>query len=39
MGRNTLAKLRDCLKYGRPTIEWQPSFDKARKVLEKSLLE
>ncbi len=39
MARNTLAKLRDCLKTGRPEIVWQPYFDKARDVLTRSLLE
>ncbi len=39
MGRNTLEKLRDCLRDGRPEITWQPEFDKAREVLERSLLQ
>jgi quinolinate synthase len=38
MARNTLEKLRDCLKNGAPEITWQPEFDKARAVVEKSLL-
>src|SRR5262245_2656186 len=38
MARNTLEKIRDCMKYGKPEIAWQPEFDKARAVLEKSLL-
>jgi quinolinate synthase len=38
MARNTLAKLRDCLKNGEPEIHWQPYFDKAGEVLRKSLL-
>jgi quinolinate synthase len=38
MGRNTLEKLRDCLVHGEPEITWQPSFDKAREVLQRSLL-
>jgi quinolinate synthase len=38
MGRNTLEKVRDCLLYGRPEIEWQPEFDRAREVLQRSLL-
>jgi quinolinate synthase len=38
MARNTLAKVRDCLKHGRPEIEWQPYFEQAREVLERSLL-
>jgi quinolinate synthase len=39
MARNTLEKLRDCLKYGRPEITWQPEFERAREVLQRSLLE
>jgi quinolinate synthase len=39
MARNTLEKVRDCLLYGRPEITWQPEFDRARAVLERSLLE
>ena len=39
MARNTLQKVRDCLKFEKPEIVWQPYFDKARAVLEKSLLE
>jgi quinolinate synthase len=38
MGRNTLEKLRDCLANGRPEITWQPEFERARAVLERSLL-
>ena len=38
MARNTLEKLRDCLRDGSPEILWQPEFDKAREVLERSLL-
>ncbi len=38
MARNTLEKLRDCLKNGNPEITWQPEFDQAREVLERSLL-
>jgi quinolinate synthase len=38
MARNTLEKIRDCMKYGRPEITWQPEFDKAKEVLERSLL-
>lgn len=38
MARNTLAKVRDCLKFGRPEIVWQPYFEAARDVLERSLL-
>jgi quinolinate synthase len=39
MARNTLQKVRNCLRDGRPRIEWQPYFDKARDVLARSLLE
>jgi quinolinate synthase len=38
MARNTLEKLRDCLKNGEPEIHWQPEFDKAKEVLQRSLL-
>ena len=38
MARNTLAKVRDCLKTGQPEIVWQPYFDQAREVLARSLL-
>ncbi len=38
MARNTLEKLRDCLAQGTPEITWQPGFDRAREVLERSLL-
>jgi quinolinate synthase len=38
MARNTPEKLRDCLVLGRPEITWQPEFDRAREVLERSLL-
>jgi quinolinate synthase len=38
MARNTLEKLRDCLAYGTPEISWQPEFDRARAVLQRSLL-
>jgi quinolinate synthase len=38
MARNTLEKLRDCLANGHPEITWQPEFDRARAVLERSLL-
>ena len=38
MARNTLEKIRDCMKYGKPEITWQPEFDKAKAVLERSLL-
>ena len=39
MARNTLQKVRDCLRNGAPEIHWQPCFERAREVLEKSLLE
>ena len=39
MARNTLQKVRDCLKAGQPEIHWQPYFDRARDVLVRSLLE
>jgi quinolinate synthase len=38
MARNTLEKLRDCMRDGRPEITWRPEFDRAREVLERSLL-
>ncbi len=38
MARNTLEKLRDCLALGTPEIVWQPTFDRAREVLQRSLL-
>jgi quinolinate synthase len=38
MARNTLENLRDCLKNGYPEITWQPEFDRAREVLQRSLL-
>jgi quinolinate synthase len=38
MARNTLEKIRDCMKTGSPEILWQPEFDKAKEVLAKSLL-
>jgi len=39
MARNTLEKLRDCLRDGRPEIAWRPDYDRAREVLERSLLQ
>ncbi len=39
MARNTLQKVRDCLRDGQPEITWQSYFDKAKDVLERSLLE
>jgi quinolinate synthase len=38
MARNTLAKIRDCMLKGEPEIKWQPEFDRAKEVLERSLL-
>ncbi|MEZ6127646.1 MAG: quinolinate synthase NadA [Planctomycetaceae bacterium] len=38
MARNTLQKVRDCLKNGSPEIEWKDYFRKAQAVLNKSLL-
>lgn len=38
MARNTLQKVRDCLKNESPEIEWRDYFQKARAVLDKSLL-
>jgi quinolinate synthase len=38
MARNTLEKLRDCLEQGKPEIVWQPEFERARVVLQRSLL-
>jgi quinolinate synthase len=38
MARNTLEKLRDCLANGMPEITWQPEFERARMVLQRSLL-
>ncbi|MCA9082665.1 MAG: quinolinate synthase NadA [Planctomycetaceae bacterium] len=38
MARNTLQKVRDCLRNEGPQIEWQDYFAKARDVLNRSLL-
>jgi quinolinate synthase len=38
MARNTLEKLRDCMLKGEPEITWRPEFDRAKEVLERSLL-
>ncbi len=38
MARNTLENLRDCLERGSPEITWQPEFERAREVLQRSLL-
>ena len=39
MARNTLQKVRDCLRDGQPEITWQSYYDKAKDVLVRSLLE
>ena len=39
MARNTLQKLRNCLRDGQPEIVWQDYFEKARAVLDRSLLQ
>ena len=39
MALNTLQKVRNCLRDGQPEVVWQDYFEKARAVLEKSLLE
>lgn len=38
MARNTLQKVRDCLKNESPEVVWQDYFEQARDVLNKSLL-
>jgi quinolinate synthase len=38
MARNTLEKIRDCMRDGTPEITWQPEFDRAKEVLQRSLL-
>jgi quinolinate synthase len=38
MARNTLEKIRDCMRNGEPEIKWQPEFDRAKEVLTRSLL-
>ncbi len=38
MALNTLQKVRNCLRDGQPEIIWQPYFENARAVLERSLL-
>ncbi len=38
MALNTLEKIRDCLATGQPEITWQPEFDQAKEVVERSLL-
>jgi quinolinate synthase len=39
MAKNTLEKIRDCLRDMKPEITWQPEFDGAKGVIERSLLE
>ena len=39
MAKNTLEKVRDCMANLMPEITWQPEFDKAHEVLERSLLQ
>lgn len=39
MARNTLEKIRDCMKNMTPEITWQPEFDRAKEVLKRSLLD
>jgi len=38
MARNTLQKVRDCLRDGQPEVVWQDYFQQARDVLNRSLL-
>lgn len=38
MAKNTLEKIRDCMRDGKPEITWQPEFDRAKEVLTRSLL-
>jgi quinolinate synthase len=38
MALNTLEKIRNCMRDGRPEVTWQPEFDRAKEVLEQSLL-
>jgi quinolinate synthase len=39
MAKNTLEKIRDCLRDMKPQIDWQPEFTAAESVIRKSLLE
>jgi quinolinate synthase len=39
MAKNTIEKIRDCLRDMKPEITWQPEFDAAEAVIRKSLLE
>lgn len=38
MAKNTLEKIRNCLRDMRPEVLWAPEFDKAEAVIRKSLL-
>ena len=38
MALNTLEKIRNCMRDGKPEVVWQPEFDRAKEVLERSLL-
>jgi len=38
MAKNTLEKIRNCLRDMTPEIAWQPEFDAAQKVITRSLL-
>ncbi|HLX62865.1 MAG TPA: quinolinate synthase NadA [Planctomycetota bacterium] len=38
MAKNTLEKIRDCLRDMKPEIMWAPEFDKAGEVIRRSLL-
>jgi quinolinate synthase len=39
MAKNTLTKLRDCLRDLQPEVLWAPEFDAAAGVIKRSLLE
>jgi len=39
MAKNTLEKVRDCLRDMKPQIEWQPEFAAAEAVIRRSLLQ
>lgn len=39
MARNTLQKVRNCLRDEKPEIEWKEYFTRAREVLDRSLLQ
>jgi quinolinate synthase len=38
MALNTLEKIRNCMRDGKPEVTWQPEFDRAKEVLARSLL-